>query len=311
LVDPDEANNLLKGRAGILLQSEDAPFLQKHGICHAELSALEVYFPKPRLIILGCGHIANALCKVASLLSFDVWAFDDRPYFANKSFLPDAARIVCIGFDALERTLKLNPSDYIAIMTRGHRHDTECLRFALSGGPLFYLGMVGSKRRVLAAKMELEEEGFKRGALDALHAPIGLGIGSITPEEIAVSIAAQMIEVKRGFSAGQGKKTRIDPYADMRILEFLSENKAKCACITVAGTIGSTPREAGAKMLYLSDSRTIGTIGGGCAEAKALAWARDIPASGYRLESLDLSDIAEEDGMVCGGRMDILIERVE
>jgi xanthine dehydrogenase accessory factor len=246
-------------------------------------------------------------------LGFEVWAYDDRPYYASKAFLPDASAIICDSFAKLGERLEVGPGDYVAIMTRGHRHDLDCLRFLCEGEKPFYLGMVGSKRRVLAAKEELEKDG-PQPLLKDLRAPIGLSVGAVTPEEIAVSTAAQLIEAKRGFEAGKGKKVRIDPCADMRVLEFLAMTEGKgsrAACLTVARTSGSSPREAGAKMILAESGETIGTIGGGCAEAEALSWARDLPPQGFLLRSLDLSGTAGEDGMVCGGSMDILIERID
>jgi xanthine dehydrogenase accessory factor len=311
--DAKEAVELLSGRASLLLSQDDAPFIEKLAGQYDPKAVylLEAHLPKPRLAIFGCGHIANALCKVAALLGFSVVAYDDRPYFASRAFLPDAAEIVCDSFENAGAHIKLSSGDYVAIMTRGHRHDNEALGFALSGEKPFYLGMVGSKKRVLTVKAELAESGVSTEKLDALHAPIGLDIGSVTPEEIAVSIAAEMIKLKR--AAFGGKKARIDHYADMEILSLLAlieGEKSGAACLTVARTVGSAPREAGAKMVVDASGATHGTIGGGCMEAEAIAIARSLPPEGYELASLDLSGTAEEDGMACGGRMDILIERV-
>ncbi|MDR1640783.1 MAG: XdhC family protein [Clostridiales bacterium] len=313
-VDASEAQEILSGRASLLLSQDDAQFIERllPPYDPEALYLLEAHLPKPRLVILGCGHIATALCKVASLLGFAVWAYDDRPYFASKVFLPDAAKTICDGFGKIGSHIKINSGDYVAIMTRGHRHDNEVLGFALSGEMPFYLGMVGSKKRVLSVKTELAESGVPKERLDALHAPIGLEINSVTPEEIAVSIAAELIKTKR--AATGGKKVRIDNYADMDIITRLASLEGKgggCACLTVARTIGSAPREAGAKMIVDASGQTHGTIGGGCMEAEAIAIARSLPPEGYVLASLDLSGSAEEDGMACGGRMDILIERVE
>jgi xanthine dehydrogenase accessory factor len=259
------------------------------------------------MIIFGGGHIAVPLSQMASFLKFSVTIFDDRPFFANRIRFPWANNVICENFEKISQRLSFRRSDYIVIVTRGHRHDIECLRSVLSGDLPYYMGMIGSRRRVAIVRRQMVGEGFPQEHIDYLHSPIGLDIGAVTPEEIAVSILAEVIlEKRRGGSVPRNRGC----YADMALMEALAtESSEKVAIITVLSTEGSTPREAGAKMAVLYDGRSIGSIGGGCAEADVIRDARDIILKGgYRFKTVDMADSAEDDGMVCGGRMKVLIE---
>ncbi|MBO5497538.1 MAG: XdhC family protein, partial [Oscillospiraceae bacterium] len=120
---------------------------------------LRRFVPEDRLILLGGGHIALPLCKMAAMLDFAVTVVDDRPAFANTGRFPEAARVVCDGFASALEKLQIRPTDYICVITRGHRWDGDCLRVILRGESPFYLGMIGSKRRVTGLLKLLEEEG--------------------------------------------------------------------------------------------------------------------------------------------------------
>jgi xanthine dehydrogenase accessory factor len=139
-----------------------------------------------------------------------------------------------------------------------------------------------------------------------LHSPIGLAIGALTPEEISVSILAEIVRERRlGVHGSTG-----ECYADYELIGLLARDDCEeAAVVTVLSADGSTPREAGAKMAVFRDGRTAGSIGGGCAEADVIRDAIDvIDTGGFRLKTIDMTDSAEEDGMVCGGRMEVLIE---
>ncbi|MDR2161637.1 MAG: XdhC family protein [Desulfovibrio sp.] len=278
------------------------------------MTLVERFLPKTRLIIFGCGHIAVPLAKIAAMLQFDVTVFDDRPSFANAQRFPEAREIICDYFDNAPRRLTIRDGDYVAIVTRGHRHDLECLRQVLQGKFPYYVGMIGSRRRVAIVRRQMLEEGFAPERVDRLHAPVGLPLGAVTPEEIALSIAAEIIREKRlglGDTPEKSLWTRA-AHADMELLEWLAGGeKEQAALITVLSTKGSTPREAGAKMAICLDGRSIGSIGGGCAEAGVIGEARNvIRHGGYCVKTIDLTNSAEEDGMMCGGVMEVLIEAV-
>jgi len=273
----------------------------------------EPFFPEGRLIILGGGHIAKPLAKYGSEIGFEVTVVDDRPSFANQARFPEASLVLCDSFENCFKTLKVNASDYVVIVTRGHRHDAVCLRQVLGLSPE-YLGMIGSKRRVKSLKELLIEEGFDKDEINNVCAPIGLEIGAITPEEIAISIIAQVISKKRlnKTSLADNKKSqRCQSDYDYEVLENLAnDNEEKRAIITVVSKKGSVPRGPGAKMIVWPDGRILGSIGGGCSEAEVILVARDlIHSGGFAIQKIDMTgSVAEDAGMVCGGIMDVLIE---
>jgi xanthine dehydrogenase accessory factor len=281
---------------------------------HEETTLIERYSPKSRLIIFGGGHIALPLVTFGAALGFYVVVFDDRPSFANESRFPSAQEVICDRFENAMDMLNIRRTDYVVIVTRGHRHDQHCLRGVLQGETPFYTGMIGSRRRVEIVKRQLREEGFSAPQLDQVHSPIGLAIGAATPEEIAVSILAEIIQYKRLAPSAQTAEAPQEAFAsDMDAVDWLAKNnETAAAMVTVIASEGSTPRETGAKMLVLPWGDIIGSIGGGCAEADVIGDARDIiREGGYCLKQIDLTDSAEEDGMVCGGIMHVLIERVD
>lgn len=274
---------------------------------------MEPYFPESRLIILGGGHIAKPLAEFGSKTGFSVTVVDDRPVFANKLRFPDAEKVICDDFEKSIDGLELNKSAFVVIVTRGHRHDATCLKQVLQYDTA-YTGMIGSKRRVQGLKEQLINEGYPREMIDKVNAPIGLEIGAITPEEIAISIIAQVISYKRlaARSNAQAPQAKLNwPECDRQVLTELStENSEAKAIVTVISTKGSTPRKAGAKMIVWPDGRTMGSIGGGCSEGAVIRTAIDvIRDGGYKVQTVDMTgEIAEDEGMVCGGIMQVLIE---
>lgn len=149
-----------------------------------------------RLVIVGAGHIARPLCRLAAEVGYQVVVLDDRPEYARQEYFPDAAEVVSGDYTEHLPRLAQAPACSVVLVTRGHKHDQDCLRLMVDR-PLDYLGMIGSQRRIDAVYTELVEEGFALERLRAVHAPIGLEIGAHTPAEIAVSILAQMIKVRR------------------------------------------------------------------------------------------------------------------
>ena len=269
--------------------------------------------PEERLILLGGGHIAQPVCRYAADLGFSVTVVDDRPSFANRTRFPEANEILCDAFPDALRTLKVNESDYIAVITRGHRYDADCLRAILPGTFPYYLGMMGSKRRVIALLQLLEDEGFPRDALDRIHTPIGVAIGALTVKEIAISIVAELIQCRRQKMNRRSRETILAAEdIDLPLLEFLARDETPKALLTIYETSGSTPVKSGAMMAVGRDFRAVGTIGGGCSENAVLMDAYRLIGTGERrCVTVDMSnDVAEEEGMVCGGQMKVLIEDV-
>jgi xanthine dehydrogenase accessory factor len=178
-----------------------------------------------RLIIAGAGHIALPLATLGSMLGFHVTVIDDRASFANRERFPGADKLIVRPFKAALESLHLDRHCYVISVTRGHSFDEEVVRTVLrqqshlpAGQPGCFIGMIGSRRRVRALLEHLEQEGFDRALLDEVHAPLGLDIGAETPEEIAVSIIAEIIRERRtgtrddfslGTKSGRLRKTAV------------------------------------------------------------------------------------------------------
>jgi xanthine dehydrogenase accessory factor len=157
---------------------------------------LEPIIPWPQLVIAGAGHVGRAVAHLGSLLDFEVTIIDDRPEFANKENIPDADHIVVDHIDKALKTFIMGSDTYLVIVTRGHRQDAEALRACIHSGAA-YIGMIGSVRKVKLMREKFLEKGWAAAAqFDRVHAPIGLDIGSQTVEEIAISIAAQLVHVR-------------------------------------------------------------------------------------------------------------------
>lgn len=274
---------------------------------------IEPFFPKPRLVVFGGGHIAKPLTEFGNKVGFSVVVVDDRPTFANSNRFPNADDVICEDFNKSFKTLNIRASDFVVIVTRGHRYDGVCLRNTLEYNPA-YIGMIGSKRRVKAMMEELSVEGYNQDRLSKICSPIGLSIGAVTPEEIAIAIIAQVISYRRaGDKLSKGDKFNWPEFDTDVIKEASTISEIPRALITIIGSKGSVPRKAGAKMIVWLDGRILGTIGGGCSEANILTLARDvIHTKGYSIEHVDMTgDVAEDEGMVCGGTMDVLIEAID
>lgn len=271
---------------------------------------IEPFIPKPRLIVFGGGHIAKPLVEFASRVSFSVTVVDDRPFFANAGRFPEAEKVICEGFDKSFNIINLRKSDYVVIITRGHRYDGVVLREVLKHD-LNYVGMIGSKRRVKGMMEELLNEGFSKDKLELVNSPIGLDICAITPDEIAFSIIAELISFKNKGTINKSGESFILPGFDIEVAEKMSEkSEMPKALLTILSSAGSVPRKAGAKMMAYYDGRTVGSIGGGCSEAGVISKAREIMLNkGFLIEHVDMTgDVAESEGMVCGGTMEVLVE---
>ena len=271
----------------------------------------EPVLPKERLIVLGGGHIALPVCEFSAKCGFEVYVVDDRPAFANDERFPWAAGVICDSFENAIARLKITPYDFIVVITRGHRHDADCLRAILPGNQPAYLGMIGSRRRVRGLLDMLVEEGFDREKIERIATPIGLKIGAVTPEEIAISILSEVIAYKRLPEKNTGNTRYVNGSdLDLDMIEYLAENHEPKAVVTVIQTKGSTPRGAGAKMAVDPRGKVTGSIGGGCSEGAVIRDAIDIIGTGeYKTVFIDMTgEVAESDGMVCGGVMYALIE---
>jgi xanthine dehydrogenase accessory factor len=173
---------------------------------------VEAYFPAEQLLVVGAGHIAVPLAELGVMLGFRVVVLDDREEFATTERFTDGVTVLRADFEAEPFAgVSIDARTYVALVTRGHRWDFDCLRTLLtSGTEPRYIGMIGSRRRVRAAFQALLAAGTPRELLASVHAPIGLEIGAETPGEIAVSIAAELIAVRRGAPArGMGERENV------------------------------------------------------------------------------------------------------
>jgi xanthine dehydrogenase accessory factor len=170
-------------------------------ICGGQLNIfIEPVIPQPHAFIFGAGHISKSLSKIAQIAGFATTIVDDRETFANRERFPEADEIHAGEYEEVFPQLPVNSSSYIVIVTRGHRDDMRVLRWAVTT-PARYVSMIGSRRKVIGVVKELEREGVSRETFDRVFAPMGFEIGAITPEEIAVSVVAEMIAYRRDAQA--------------------------------------------------------------------------------------------------------------
>jgi len=157
---------------------------------------IEPILPAASLYIFGAGHVSVNLYKIAQNAGFDVTVVDDRETYANRERFPQASEVIAEDFEQAMRRLMPSESSYIVIVTRGHRDDMRVLRWAVQTRAK-YIGMIGSKRKTIGIFRELTAEGIPAELFERVHAPIGLDIGAVTPEEIAVAITAELIAARR------------------------------------------------------------------------------------------------------------------
>ena len=171
----------------------------------------EVLEPQPQLVIVGAGHIAVPLARYAKILGFEVVVVDDRDKYASVERFPDADQVIAADFGETLRDFPLTPATFVVIITRAHTYDEEALRLTLHR-PTAYIGMIGSRRRVQTVLRTLAGEGYAEERLRTVRAPIGLDIGSDTPEEIALAIIAEVVATRRG-GTGRPLSSQIRPIA--------------------------------------------------------------------------------------------------
>ncbi len=264
-----------------------------------------------KLVICGAGHVGIAVARIGKMIGCDVTVIDDRKLYADQA-RQTGAFVICEDFRKALGQIAGDANTWFVIVTRGHKWDQMCLR-DIAGKPHAYIGLMGSRRRVGFVMQTLKEEGVDEEVLSRVFTPIGLDIGAETPEEIAVSVMAEMIQVqsRRGSDSGWPKE----------ILRAILEKNGgepghdRSILMTMISRKGSAPRKVGTKMLLLGDGyTTVGTIGGGCVEADVISHARRLlrnPESGTEVLQVSMTvDEADEEGMVCGGIVEILLEKI-
>jgi xanthine dehydrogenase accessory factor len=194
-------------------------------ICGGQLNVyVEPVLPIPSCFIFGAGHISKSLSKIATLSGFRTIIIDNRETYANHERFPEAAEIHAGEYEDVFPKLNANESSYFIIVTRGHKDDMRVLRWAIMQ-PARYIGMIGSKRKTIEVVKHLRREGIPVEKFARLHGPMGFEIGAVTPEEIAVSVVAEMIQRRRNpgvewnplsksiFAEGIPKAVQIEPLA--------------------------------------------------------------------------------------------------
>ncbi len=192
IIEPEVIRMLSEGRHSRYKEME----ITIPGEKSSSLILLEPVLPPEQLVIAGAGHIGKALARLGNMLDFEVSVIDDRPEYANTGNIPDADHIIVKNIGNAMVELPKNKSTYVVIVTRGHKDDAEALKPCI-GADLAYTGMIGSKNKIAAMKADFMGQGLASAdQWEEIYAPVGLDIKSQTVEEIAVSIAAQLVQVR-------------------------------------------------------------------------------------------------------------------
>jgi xanthine dehydrogenase accessory factor len=200
---------IASGRQSLLHYELNDDFAQENGlICGGQMDVhVDPLAPAPRLYVIGGGHVGWQLGRMAVDAGFRLHVVDDREKFANRERFPTADEIVVEPIAEWLHRAEIPSSAYVVIVTRGHQNDLEAMR-ALAARDLRYLGLIGSRAKVARIRTLLLSEGMPPECLDRVHSPIGLEIGAITPAEIAISILAQLIAVRRGVAVAARHSVR-------------------------------------------------------------------------------------------------------
>ena len=197
-------------------------FAEEQGlICGGQMDVfIEPVAPTPRVCIVGAGHVGYHTAQLAATVGFRVVVVDDRASFADAARFPTAERVDVADIPEWLRTTDLGPRDYLVIVTRGHREDLDAMRAAL-GRETAYLGLIGSRAKIARLYARLGEDGLDGSRLAHVHAPIGLDLGAVSPEEIAVSIVAELIAHRRGRLQARDGTSEGDAARAARSLQWL------------------------------------------------------------------------------------------
>lgn len=268
-----------------------------------------------------------ALIRLGLLLGFSITVIEDRPFFADQAralLLTEPAfrgvlnshKVICEAFEEALAKEQSSLHTYFVVVTRGHRYDMDCLR-SIFKKSYAYVGMMSSRGRSVRVRRLLMEEGFSQEAVDTLHSPIGLAIQAKTPEEIAVSILAEIIQVRAAKAPKEPQGEDCLELTEEIRASALEDSNIRRLLAVITSRKGSAPRTVGTSMVIFEDGRTAGTIGGGCMEAEVIreALARLRSPSSFdcakdEIEVRMLPEEAEEEGMVCGGMIEVELREI-
>lgn len=276
-----------------------------------------------KIVICGAGHVSMPVIRLAKMLSYDVTVIDDRAEFAERAYEAGADRVISEEIVEALKKIRRDNSTAFVLVTRGHKSDLGCLREIL-GDKFAYLGMMGSRKRTALIRETLAGEGFPVEEIAKIRMPIGIPIHSQTPEEIAVSILAEVISELNG-SGAESRSVSFPKGMLEEICEYGSADgrSGHAVLAMIVAKRGEGPREPGTKMLVKEDGSFTGTIGGGYAEAKILEEARKMlrelqENKPVRRESMRnkligvnmFPDQKNESTMMCGGEIEVFLEMI-
>lgn len=267
---------------------------------------VERFGAAPHLVVCGGGHVGASVVRLAKLLGIPVCALEDRAEYAEELRSAGADEVFCLPFEEGLSRISGGAECYFVVVTRAHSFDVECLTSILRK-PAAYVGMMGSKGRAALVRRQLTEAGLDPVRVEQLHAPIGLAIGSKTAEEIALSILAEIVQVK-------SKRQQTEGFSPA-LLEALAQMETPAVLVTIVARHGSTPREIGSKMLVLPEGRTIGSVGGGIMEYRIQQLAAEMLAGekgAYQLAAYT-TDGKNDDAAIaaCGGSMEVFLQCIQ
>ena len=254
---------------------------------------------EPHLVLFGCGHVGKALYDLAVLQDMRVTAADPRKELLTKKRFPKAERIIGSYEKILSEEHPSFISPYYCIFTHGHTYDSDCLLYALRL-PHTYIGMIGSKAKIAHCFDNMRSQGITDSQLSEVHTPIGLPINAVTPQEIAVSIMAQIISVLR-----KDKKAVL---VDSSIIGMAAKQNG--VMVRIVEKSGSAPRSTGS-MMFVTHQGVFGTVGGGSVENHAIETAKKMlkQENTFLLEHHELQG-NQPLGMTCGGNVTLLYKSV-
>lgn len=256
---------------------------------------IEKITARPHLVMFGSGHVGKALYDLAALQGLDVTVLDPREGLLTEERFPQAERICGRYEDLLSREFPTFISPYYCIFTHGHTYDSDCLHYALTH-PHSYIGMIGSRAKIALCFDNMRAKGITGDMLATVHSPIGLPINAVTPQEIAISIMAQIISVFR--------EDKDAVLVDAPLLARASEESGMMVRVVLKS--GSAPQRVGS-MMFVTQDRLYGTVGGGAIENHAIETARSMLREGksFLVEHHELQG-PQPLGMTCGGGTTLL-----
>ena len=270
---------------------------------------VERFGAAPQLVVCGGGHVGASVVRLAKLLGLPVTALEDRPEFAEELRQAGADAVLCLPFAEGLAQISGGQETYFVVVTRAHSCDIACLRSILQK-PAAYVGMMGSRGRAALVRRQLLETGLDSQRVESLCAPIGLAIGAQTAAEIALSILAQIVQVKNARPQTEGY-----PIALLDAMVQAENVRTPAVLATIVARHGSTPRDVGAKMLILPDGSTVGSVGGGIMEHRTILAAQEmLTGAAPAYQRLHFSaDGKNDDAAIaaCGGSMEIVLTRLQ